>query len=475
MSWLIAERSFTVNDQERFARLSGDCNPLHMDAVAARRTLAGFPVVHGIHALLWALDALWMENPGLTAEGLRVRFEKMIHVGDRVRLMASDGEQGGLRFDILVDDSPAVRGRLTIAAPGDPPPSLATLPLLAPAQPRTLTFDEAATASGRIDILSALPEAAELFPAAAAGLDAVRVAWLAKSSFLVGMVSPGMHSIYNGLELAKTDIAPGAVQLYFSPKDNDSRFRLVRMRAWGGGWDGAVEAFVRPPPTAQPNIVRIGKLVARGEFSGAAALIVGGSRGLGEVAGKVLAAGGARVAITFRHGNADAQKVRDEIRAAGGACDLLSYDVLGNAQKQLASLPFLPNQLYFFATPAIFRRKGAVLTPGRFEEFAAFYVDGFYRLCRALRAQTSAEFVTFYPSSVSVDNRPANMTEYTMAKAAGEVLCADMQRFENAGPILVRRLPRLPTDQTATLAPVAAADPLDVLLPIIREMQGFRS
>jgi hypothetical protein len=38
--------------------------------------------------------------------------------------------------------------------------------------------------------------------------------------------------------------------------------------------------------------------------------------------------------------------------------------------------------------------------------------------------------------------------------------------------VIVRRLPRLLTDQTATALPVDTADPLDTMLPIIREVQS---
>jgi hypothetical protein len=65
------------------------------------------------------------------------------------------------------------------------------------------------------------------------------------------------------------------------------------------------------------------------------------------------------------------------------------------------------------------------------------------------------------------------MTEYAMAKAAGEVLCADIQKFESPGRILVRRLPRLPTDQTASLVNITTAEPISVILPIVREIHAI--
>ena len=58
------ERRFNLEDQQAFARLSGDTNPLHLDPVAARRLIFGEAVVHGVHGLLWALDLLFEEEDG---------------------------------------------------------------------------------------------------------------------------------------------------------------------------------------------------------------------------------------------------------------------------------------------------------------------------------------------------------------------------------------------------------------------------
>jgi hypothetical protein len=61
-----------------------------------------------------------------------------------------------------------------------------------------------------------------------------------------------------------------------------------------------------------------------------------------------------------------------------------------------------------------------------------------------------------------------------MSKAAGEVLCADINKQMKNVRVVVRRLPRLPTDQTASLIQTGSADPTTVMLPIIREVQGKR-
>ena len=124
------------------------------------------------------------------------------------------------------------------------------------------------------------------------------------------------------------------------------------------------------------------------------------------------------------------------------------------------------------ATPQIFQRLSGTFVPSRFQEFLLFYVTAFHELSLALKKLAGENLSIFYPSSTSIDGRPVNMTEYTMAKTAGEILCQDMQSFGRVGRLLVRRLPRLPTDQTATLLEAETADPTEVILPIVRDVHA---
>ena len=110
-----------------------------------------------------------------------------------------------------------------------------------------------------------------------------------------------------------------------------------------------------------------------------------------------------------------------------------------------------------------------------FDEFVKIYVKGFYDCCRYLEERSSQTFMAFYPSSVFVEETPAAMTECGMAKMAGEILCANMNRAGGRVRIVVSRLPRLLTDQTATVLPMDRGDPLEVMLPVIRQMHWSRA
>jgi len=126
------------------------------------------------------------------------------------------------------------------------------------------------------------------------------------------------------------------------------------------------------------------------------------------------------------------------------------------------------NQLYYFATPQIFRQKRDLFDPAIFQDFLAFYVERFYGICQALAAAPGPKPAVFYPSSEAVTERPEGMTEYAMAKAAGEKLCEDLGK--TGMKTLWHRIPRTTTDQTATIAAVHAEDPVDVMLPLIRAL-----
>jgi hypothetical protein len=469
----LGKTSFSSADQQFFATLSADSNPMHMDPLAARRTQAGAPVVHGIHVMLRGFDLLARSRPDLPPIArLKTSFNKLIYVGDTVDYRLTDISDQSATVDAAVDGTEVTRMIFTFGPPGAAPaPFAADAPAATPTAPEDLSLADMAGREGRIAVPATGQTIAAAFPAAAAAWSAPRLLACLATTTLVGMVCPGLHSIFGNFTLNATTPAT-AEPLAWRVKLADPRVRFVRMAVQGGGVAGTVDSFVRMPPTAQATMADLTGLVGATDFAGSVALVVGGSRGLGELTAKLLAAGGAQVIITYAAGQADAESLAATITKAGGHCTALHYDARASAAPQLAHLPAPPTHLYYFATPPIFRRKSGLFDSARYAEFQQFYVTGFHDLFAALHGAAPAGLAAFYPSSVAVEDHPADMTEYAMAKAAGEILAADLTAHLPAARIVSFRLPRLPTDQTATVVQAETADPVAVMLPIIREVQG---
>ena len=474
----MSKRTFDAASQAQFAAASGDANPMHLDPVAARRTQAGAPVVHGVHLLLWALDGFAKAGEAAIPQlrRLRVHFDRFAHVGATVSAALGQPTPKGARITLSVGGVKITRITLEF---GPPVAEAARLGDRSDTQPVRATsidldFEQMGGCSGRLAFATPVPVLAAMFPFAAAWLGVRRVASLAAMTNLVGMFCPGLHSIFGGLTLdACTDDTTDAV-LAYRVTETEPRFRLVSVAVDGGGFVGSLTTFARMPPTPQPSMKSLQQLIAPTEFAGSVALIIGGSRGLGELTAKMVAAGGGHVIVTHRVGRGDAEAVVSEINAGGGVSQALAYDVRAPAAGQLASLGVVPTHLYYFATPFIYRAQSVAFDGARLNEFLEYYVDGFWRTCEALLSGCSALSI-FYPSSVFVDDRPDGMTEYAMAKAAGEILCADMNQKLSPLHVTVRRLPRLPTDQTASIQELETASPLETMLPVVREVQSYRS
>ena len=186
----LASRTFGESDQGLFAGLSADFNPLHMDPVAARRTQAGAPVVHGIHAVLWGLDKL-VEAGAVTDNivSLRVQFTKFIYLGSTVDLKVLHRDEKSINAEIAlngVTNTTLVLGLGTRKeAVAAPPVNMLTKAMMNRSA-NVLRIEEMADLSGWMDLAVPAEEIGRLFPHAASVIGCRRVAAIALLSRLVG-------------------------------------------------------------------------------------------------------------------------------------------------------------------------------------------------------------------------------------------------------------------------------------------------
>lgn len=463
-----SDRVFKEADQTLFASLSGDSNPIHMDAVAARRTQTGERVVHGMHIVIWLLDTLARRGIDLSSlMQIKVRFKKFVRLGSVVSYAIRKADDVGITINVTSDRLSSVTVQLRFGAR-----VRSHIELLGPEvgrEMRILLLPEIIGTSGWLHPTSDNSAYSTVFPAAASALGARRLSGLAEFSRLVGMICPGLHSIFSSFTVDLVDYDVAKMGIGFKVRSVDDRLGMVTIDVAGDGLQGEVLSFVRQPPVEEPAIRDIAAHITPGEFSGATALILGGSRGLGAVTAKLLAAGGARPIITYATGSEEASRVAADINDWSGEkrCQIRPFDALRPVSPQLNDLPTV-SHLYYFATPPIFIQKVDMFNFDLHRLFLKFYAEAFYEAWLALRRSPTS---IFYPSSVAVEERPAGMLEYAMAKCAGEMLCSELASTNPGLNITVERLPRILTDQTATVMPVNNADALTIMLPIVRAVQ----
>jgi acyl dehydratase/NAD(P)-dependent dehydrogenase (short-subunit alcohol dehydrogenase family) len=468
----IATRSFTDFDQQKFAALSGDVNPMHMDPIAARRVLFGAPVVHGVHVALWMLDEVGRRR--LVTGGvkdLQVRFGKPIPVGSTVTLSF------GLRTDREITVKALVDGiettTLKLSLDPDIPPEVSAIspfdgPIDSRGDPVELGLSDIEGRAGTIAFAADFDAFREAFPEAEPLVGAHRLRGLAALSRLVGMECPGLHSIFASIRVELTD--QDDRQIDYRVESVKPRINMVEVAIDGAALRGRVQAFLRPKPTRQLSAVAVAELSTEGAYAGHHALIVGGSRGLGELAAKLVAGGGGSVTITYAVGKIEAAAVAAEINAAGGSATTLRYDASSPAAPQLDGLTGVTH-VYYFATPRIVADRYEFFDAAAFDGYADIYVKGFHDLVTALQELVAGSLRAFYPSTVYIDQSPKEFGSYVAAKAAGEALCAHLTQHAPAITALAARLPRMPTDQTASLVPVTTTPAIDVMRPLVEIVQ----
>ncbi len=458
-----SHRFFSHDDQLLFARLSGDWNPVHVDPIEARRTPYG-QIVHGVHALAWALDVYLAEGAPAPAR-VRASFQRPIGLNQQVTLTHTAEGSDHL---LTLSGRAGVYATVRLTAGGERYADAAqSAPDDIPRHPATLSFADARGAGGTLTAWGDPALLHESFPHLVSTVGSLRTAALLGLSRLVGMVLPGLHSVFTGLDVT---FAPGeACQIVYRVSRHSIPNAPVRMSVDGGGLTGTVDAFFRPAPAEQAGMAELAGLVQDREFAGQTALVIGGSRGLGESTAKLIAAGGGEVIVTYAVGAADAERVAAAIVAAGGRCRTWQLDVRSPEAALAAMLAaqVVPTHVYYFASPPIHANRGP-FDSDAFQAFCEVYVASFARLCRGFGSGSAVRM--FYPSTVFLEHTVAGFAEYICAKAAGEALCAELARDLPSLSFVVERLPKTHTDQTNSFLEKRALAAHDVMLPVCRVM-----
>jgi hypothetical protein len=456
----VASRKFSQDDQINFANFSGDYNPIHTDPVIARRTITGQCVVHGMHGLMWALELL-ASKLNLAPSSLRVSFTKPIFLDEEVICFYNKNTKRlkimkeavvlfeiSLKFDSAIDSSDFdLKRKPAIKSPIERDIySLKNLPV------QDFFY------RGDINLASiSFPNLTKFY-----GVESC--CEMAAISEIVGMQAPGLYSFFLSahINFQRNERRPS-----YSIENVDDRFNLLKIAINATSLVCSADAFIRQKPIYGASLTDMQSKVDSSEFRGISALVIGGSRGLGECAAKLIALGGGASVITYSTGYEDCLRVSNSITAIGGKCSIAKFKIPDDLQ--LIGELGIFNQIYYFPTPKIFGKRSERHDQNLYNIFYEMYVGSFKQIVEAF-SNSPRNVSILYPSSIAIDNRLPELAEYIDAKIAGENLCRELNSNTKNITILVSRMPRTKTDQTMSLIEAKSENAEDVMLPLIRKM-----
>jgi 3-hydroxybutyryl-CoA dehydratase len=122
-----AEATFEVTEEviEKFADVSGDDNPVHLDEAFARTTQFGTRIAHGMLSAGFISAVIGTKLPGYGSIYLSqsLRFRRPVKIGDQVTVRATvtalDADKGRATIETvaLVDGKSVVEGEALVIPP----------------------------------------------------------------------------------------------------------------------------------------------------------------------------------------------------------------------------------------------------------------------------------------------------------------------------------------------------------------------
>ena len=463
-------KTFSYEDQLQFAKFSGDYNPLHLDEVASRRFMHGQVIVHGIHLLFWSLDALFetfTEKASIIE--LDVKFLLPVYLDQTIKVQIIPEQNSYYKVN-LVDDYKILVKILIKLGPIKKADPLVIQDKIPPKLKPEFLEDEdfIKKIAGHISLVLSREYLKNNFPYLHKSSLISELSIILATTRLVGMKCPGENSIYSGLSFSTSETHNYGNELIYKVNNFDERFGLIDLNINASNIQGRIKAFLRPKPQKQLTFQEIKEKYGSNNLEGRHALIIGGSRGIGEITAKYFAAKGAKVSITYNSGMKDADRIVREINESS-SCIASCYQFNVADPKKICQLfknSEMPDLLFYFATPRIGKSEKQQFNLDKFHLFNSFYIDGFINVFEQLKQHIK---YIFYPSTIFIDTKPNGMWEYISSKIAGELICNHIDNEFQDISVFKPRIPKVMTDQTKGLLRLESNNTESVMVNLYKD------
>lgn len=331
-----------------FARWTGDCNPIHVDPIAAKESAFGGTICHGMLVLIeslanWDLDLLKLPKK---LEKLDVQFRSEVRP-DSITQAHFQKDDSGLTGKVSSGDLLQME---LVARWKDPTKVVEPV-----GRSHDFSWMASAASQGVVTSVSEQPQPwttddfrpgmeilgvhrfSQHQPAEQSKFSLVEEQVFGLCSFIVGMRVPGLSSLFTRLKTTFVDDPQATDELIYrlTLQSYDDNFRILEMRldiATSGMRPVAVceiQCYVRFPKLDPQLATYDGDVsdVQKQAMSGKVALICGASRGLGAEIAAALASVDCTCYLASRSRSKTTDTLVSEIEHRGGQVHILLGDV----------------------------------------------------------------------------------------------------------------------------------------------------
>lgn len=441
--------SFKINKlkQLNFIKISADKNPIHLiEKNLSKLNLEG-TVVHGMNVVLKSLDMLTKEKiikPSQIYQ-IKCKFAKMIFLDEVIKINFNFENKKKIFISIyskgvlciilelffnnklLTDENIKLKNKIINSLPKN----------------NSLKHKKKLIKINHVPLIKQISKS---YPYLSKNLNYKIISSLIMMSTSVGMYWPGKNSLFVGFNIFLKKIKKKDINLKILKTDNRTGYSIINYKSYN--CIGKIFTFFTQERAQQPSLTYLSKRIPKRALIKHKALIIGGSRGLGELTAKIIATSGGNVTITYNNNQMLAKNLLKIFNKRKLRLRIKKFKINKNGNfnnKTLKNCNY--NCLYYFATPLIYRQKNIKFDKKIFRDFNNIYSKALIKIIKSLKIKN---LIIFYPSTVYNFRKNKNFSEYIHAKRDGVNKLKNMERKFKIVPV-IKKLPPFKTDQNNTI------------------------
>ena len=438
---MIKNKSFDYLFVKKFAQLSGDYNPIHLNESEQSKS-----IVHGIAIVISILENINI-NTNLIS-GIEVKFKNYLYVDQIITLTYTKKNKkiivNGIYKNLDIIDviiyyeSEFIKFTKKNFLKENPPKSKIEI------------FKKFNNKSFRkISLYLSIKKLENLYPRIGISPNLNLISLLLCSTRIVGMKVPGKYSIYSSIKLDFKIHKINDLSLNYKIHKFDKRWNYLNIKVHNNFVDGEINAFLRPQPVIQPSFKIIKSNIPKLDFKNKNILVIGGSGGIGEVCVKILNYYGAKVTFTYFKNKKNSLNIKKE--CANKLIKLIKLDIdnldIFKLKRLFQREKF--DQIYYYATPKIFNEVSRNINTIVLNNFYKFYISNLLNILNVIDENSNYKIKFLLASTEALNQNIDNLKEYILIKNFSENIFK-LKIFKNI-ETKIYRFKRVKTDQTSTI------------------------